>query len=273
MPFVNCRAEFAQALSDRRRFQIRAGNGVAARKQHFGDAAHAAAADADEMDALKIAECDVHGRDHLFEQVHNIFHGARLRQRTRALFHFRDSPGLVEERENFVGQALGRQFVLRQQAGGSGVLHGLGVAHLVRVGGGAEGDEDGGASGGGYFRDSDRARTADDQVRLGKPLRHILDEGHNLRLEFAPRISHANRIIVAFSGLMHDEKLIFSWRQTVERVNDGAIDRQRAAASAGNEDRERRLDGSLRRDGEKFRAHRAAGERRPCGRSASAVSA
>ena len=52
--------------------------------------------------------------------------------------------------------------VLREQAGGASILHGGGVAGLVRIGCGAEGDEDGGASGGSYFRHGDRARAADD---------------------------------------------------------------------------------------------------------------
>ena len=85
----------------------------------------------------------------LFEQVHDILHRARARERPRTLFHLADSPGLVQEGENFVRQPLGRQFVLRQQASGACVLHRCGIARLVRVGGGAEGDEDGGASGGG----------------------------------------------------------------------------------------------------------------------------
>ncbi len=116
-----------------------------------------------------------------------------------------------------------------------------GVARLVGVGGGAEGDEDGGASGGGNFRHRDRARAADDQICLGKALRHILDKGKNLRVEFTPRISDSHRIIVAFSGLMHDEKLIFSHGETIERVHDRPIDRMSAAAAPGDEDLERRL--------------------------------
>ena len=80
----------------------------------------------------------------------------------------------------------------------------------MRVGGSAEGDKDGGTSGGRHFRHRDRARAADDQVRLGKALRHILDKGKDLRVKFAPRIRFANSIIVAFAGLMHHEKLIFS---------------------------------------------------------------
>ena len=129
------------------------------------------------------------------------------------------------EKISFVSRS-GVSSVLRQEQGGSCFLHGLGVAHLMRVGGGSERDEDGGASGGGYFRDSDCARSADDQVRLGKPLRHVLDEGHDLRLKFASCIRDANCIIVTFASLMHDEKLIFSRQQQIERVNYGAIDRQ-----------------------------------------------
>ena len=45
----------------------------------------------------------------------------RLRQRARAVFHFRNSPGLVEQSKNFAGQALGRQFGLRDQPGRAGV--------------------------------------------------------------------------------------------------------------------------------------------------------
>src|SRR5580704_12155829 len=128
----------------------------------------------------------------------------------------------------------------------------------MRVSGRAEGDEDGGTTGGGNFGRRDRARTAENQICLGKTLRHILDEGHNLRSEFASRISHAHSIIVAFTSLMHDEKLIFSRRQYVQRVNDGAIDGQSSAAAAGNED----VEGFamlFARDGAEFTAHGNAG--------------
>src|SRR5215831_17917157 len=58
--FVNRRAQILQAFGGRRRLGVRAGNGIAEREQHFGDAAHSDAADADEMDALKIPERDHH---------------------------------------------------------------------------------------------------------------------------------------------------------------------------------------------------------------------
>src|SRR5271155_1366236 len=53
---------------------------------------------------------------------------------------------------------------------------------------------------------------------------------------------------------MHDEKLIFSRRQYVQRVNHGTIDGQSAAAAAGDEDAER-LAMLLALDGEKFLTH------------------
>ncbi len=54
-------AKFGEAFGDRRRLAVGAGNGVAESEQHFGDAAHADAADAHQVDALKIAEADHHG--------------------------------------------------------------------------------------------------------------------------------------------------------------------------------------------------------------------
>ena len=80
----------------------------------------------------------------------------------------------------------------------------------MRVRGSAEGDKDGGAAGGGNFRHGDRTRAADDQVRLGKALRHVIDKGNDLRMDCAPCIFFTDGIIVAFASLMHDEKpLVF----------------------------------------------------------------
>ena len=67
-----------------------------------------------------------------------------------------------------------------------------------------------GASGGGDFRDGDRAGAADDQVGLGESLRHIREEGRHLRVDFAPRIGRANGIIVALAGLVNDREPLFS---------------------------------------------------------------
>src|SRR5712692_286890 len=60
VPFVNRGAEILQAFRDVRGLGVGAGNGIAEREQHFGDAAHADAAYAHQMNALKIAEGDHH---------------------------------------------------------------------------------------------------------------------------------------------------------------------------------------------------------------------
>ena len=143
--------------------------------------------------------------------------------------------------KKFRCEALRRQFILREHPRRAGGFHGARVVQLVSVSGSGERDKDGGASGGGDFRDGDGARAADDYVGLGKLVRHIFDEGADLRDEFSTRISNANRIIVTFAGLMHDEKLVFSGGEKIERVNNAAIDGQSAAAASGDEDAQRRL--------------------------------
>src|ERR1700691_3113976 len=116
----------------------------------------------------------------------------RASKRTRARFYLFNSPGLVQEGKNLSRQSLWRQLVLRKQPGGARTLHYLCVAGLMGISGGPERDKDGGASGGRYLRDSDCARPANNQVGLGKPLRHIFDEGDDLRLKLASRIGTAN---------------------------------------------------------------------------------
>ena len=54
---------------------------------------------------------------------------------------------------------------------------------------------------------------ADDQIGLGKSLRHVSDEGQNLRVDFTSSIGHSHSIIVAFAGLVHDGDAIFVRRQ------------------------------------------------------------
>src|ERR1700733_12781196 len=60
--FENCGSQFSQTLSHGRGFQIGTRNRVIAGEQNFGNAAHAAAADADQMNALEIAEGHAHAR-------------------------------------------------------------------------------------------------------------------------------------------------------------------------------------------------------------------
>ena len=223
------------------RFRIRAGNRIAERQQDFGDAAHADPADADEMNALEIVKRHHHEFREpttLFDQVHDILHGVRLRETARVGRHRLQFGGLVEQTKNFLRKTFRGELGLRDQPRRAGALHFLGVAQLVAVGGGAEGDEDGGASGGGDFRGRDGARAADDQIGLGKSLRHVPDEGQYLRVDFTPRIRHAHSIIVAFAGLVNDGDAIFLRGQQIRGVHQRAVDDQRALAASGDQDDE-----------------------------------
>ncbi len=59
--FLDRRAKILKPLGNVRGLGVRAGNGVAERQQYFGDAAHTDAADAHQVNALKIAERNHHG--------------------------------------------------------------------------------------------------------------------------------------------------------------------------------------------------------------------
>src|SRR6266478_3722773 len=58
--FVHGGAEILETLGNRGRLGVRAGDRIAERQKHFGDAAHANAADTYEVNALKIAERNHH---------------------------------------------------------------------------------------------------------------------------------------------------------------------------------------------------------------------
>src|SRR2546427_13268017 len=62
MAFVDGGAQVAQPLGDDRRLQVGAGDAVAQREQHLGNAAHTHPADADQVNALEIMEWDYHRR-------------------------------------------------------------------------------------------------------------------------------------------------------------------------------------------------------------------
>src|SRR3984893_14714854 len=171
----------------------------------------------------------------LFNHVDDVACSVRPGQASRGTRLAFDFPGLVEEEENFAAEALGCELWLRNHATCACARNLLGVAQLVAVGGVPEGNENGGASGSGNFRRSDCARPADDDIRPGTALRHVVETGHNLRWKFAPRVCGAHRIIVALASLMHDGQFTLSRGQTVHRVDHRAIDHQRALAAAGDE--------------------------------------
>ena len=58
---INRGAQVFQPFRDVRKLYVGPGNGIAQGQKDFGDAAHADAADADQMNALEIAKGDHHG--------------------------------------------------------------------------------------------------------------------------------------------------------------------------------------------------------------------
>src|ERR1700688_1169150 len=61
MQIENCGTQFGEALGDGRGLAVGAGNGIAQSQKYFGDAAHADAANAHKVNALKIPEAHHHG--------------------------------------------------------------------------------------------------------------------------------------------------------------------------------------------------------------------
>src|SRR6202171_4485539 len=58
--FIDGSAQILQPFGDVRWLDVRAGHGITEREEHFGDTAHADAANTDQVDPLKIAERDHH---------------------------------------------------------------------------------------------------------------------------------------------------------------------------------------------------------------------
>ena len=154
----------------------------------------------------------------MFDQIDDILHGMRLRQAARVAPPWpATSAGSSSKAKISCARRSAGELGLRDQARRARAFHFLGVAQLVAVGGGAEGNEDGGASGRRDFRRGDRARAANDQVRLGKTLGNVSDKGQNLRVDFSPRIRLAHSIIVALAGLVDDGDALFSVPPTDRR--------------------------------------------------------
>jgi hypothetical protein len=164
--------------------------------------------------------------------------------------------------KNFLCKTFRGELGLRDESRRARPLHFLGVAQLVAIGGGAEGDEDGGASGRRDFRGRDGARAADDQIGLGKSLRHVPDEGQYLRVDFTPRIGHAHGIIIALAGLMDDRDAVLF----AQPAKSAASTKVRLMTSAPWLPPVIRIwngsDGARAGDREKFRAHGNSRQRR-----------
>src|SRR5256884_5267784 len=97
----------------------------------------------------------------------------------------------------------------------------------MAVGGPAERNEDPGAASGGNFRSRNGPGAANNNVRPAEALRHVHYKGHDFGEDFAACVGGADRVIVAFAGLVHDAQLIFSRGKAVHGIHQRTIDRDR----------------------------------------------
>ena len=186
---------------------VGAGHLVAERAQHFGDAAHADAADADEMHARaapsrRIARhrpwrvagiasrrrcvCGAAGADAgLTGCEHDVGHALGrigLRQRARGFGHRAgDAPDRPRSVAQHDAQFVRERVVLRQQHGGAALDQVFGVARLVVVDRQRERHQHAADAGGAQFGQRQRAGAAHDEVGPGIGRRHVGDEGLDAR--------------------------------------------------------------------------------------------
>ena len=124
--------------------QVGTGDGVAQGQQHLGDAAHADAADAHQMNALEIVETDrSRGAPPPRSRFDDLARGVGPRQLARARAEFDELARIVESAPDI---SRARRSPVSSGSGISRAApardHFLRVAQLVAIGGGAKGNED-----------------------------------------------------------------------------------------------------------------------------------
>ena len=202
MSFEGDGAHGGQALGDRRGFQVGAGDLVAEVQQHLGDAAHADAADADEMNALNFGEhesqlsvasssgCQRMTLGYIVGGWYASECGPRGQQFLRphrGWANWRAAAPICAKRARLpsseatsCARRSAGELGLRQQAGSIGIGEGLGVVALMIVGGGRQRNEDGRLPGGRDLGDGAGSGAAHQQIGASEGARHVVDEGRHL---------------------------------------------------------------------------------------------
>ena len=135
----HARAELLEALGDRIRLEVAALHFVAEVHEHFGDAAHATAADADEVDAVNAAHAIAHAASICSRQTAASSSAARgLRDEPRALGHREQLAAARAQLLELGGEALGGEIAIRDQHRGAFAHEVLRVEGLVIVDRGGE---------------------------------------------------------------------------------------------------------------------------------------
>ena len=164
----DARAQLRQPLGHRVGLEVAALHLVAEIQQHFGDAAHAAAADADEVDAVDAAHAIAHAASSCVEaRGRELFGGARPAPPARARSAMAQQfAAALAQLLQLGGEPLRREIAIRDQHRGAFAHQELRVEGLVIVDRRRERHEDRGHAHRGELGNGERAGAADHQVRI-----------------------------------------------------------------------------------------------------------
>ena len=175
-------AEPGEAPRDGARGEVGAGDLVALRREHLGDAAHAGAADADEVDALDLVL-------HRARAPSAMQASATRARRVRARDLARGDCAIASSDSRRAATARRAARRSRRELRLRNLQRRAGVDEKLRVGALLVGDragqrhDDRADADRGELGDGDRAAAADDEVGLGVARGHVVDEGDALGVD------------------------------------------------------------------------------------------
>ena len=199
MPDRDADAEPRKARGDRARGEIGSGDLIALRDEHFRDAAHPGAADADEMDALDLV---LHRRRSESDaRVGHAIRGIDARELAPGDGHREQR--LARERGEACGEPLRREVAARESsAPRRASTRNCAFALCSSAIAPGKRHDDRGDADSRQLGHGDRAAAAEDEVGIGIVRCHVVDERHALRRDARLLVGGAQRIDVPRAGLM-----------------------------------------------------------------------
>ena len=249
---MDAHAEAFEPMRHRRGGEVGARHLVALRREDLGDAAHAGAADADEVDvadaALHLAFR--HGSKHASATRSVASRRASLRAACAMVSaRARSRPDRNPASASFVSSSCAMQ-VRRPAVDEEARVRGLLVGDRAR-----QRDDERAQAHRGEFADRERAAPGDGDVRPGVARGHVVDERDALGVDARVAIGRLERGQVLRARLVHDERAP-PGRQRRERGRHARVEALRAEAAADDEEPQRSLAA-----GEAFFRRRQRGDR------------
>ena len=277
-------AEPAQALDVGVLGDVGALHPVAEIDQHLGDAAHADAADADEMHRSDVSRhlhavaSPLNGfafgdrLDEVGEPVGGVGPADQQRRRGR----IGEPVGMGDQLGKVAGEPVRVHVALFDHPAAPGPRQHLGIGLLVLIERMGKRHHDGGPADDAEFGDGRGAGAADDEMRRGDPRRHVVEERAELGFDAEPRIGVAHAVDVLRTALLRDaEQAPHLCRQRRDRRRHEVGHEARALAAAEDQKTERlaraarrigragRLDAPTRAPGSRSRRSWPRTSRRP----------